>query len=501
MGATALILAAVSARAQLATSPWPMFHHDPAHTALSQYDTSTNPGSQKWTFSNGGAIGNPAIGADGTIYVGCGSNLCAVNPEGTLEWAFPVNLEVTDVPAIGADGTIYVGANTFIYAINPDGSQKWSNAISVSGYTSPAIGADGGIYVEDQDKLIAIDSQTGVGGGWILLNTTTSPAVGSDGTVYATSWCNVGEGGYSLVAFPPALSPLAWLWQTGLTDTCGNALSSAAIGSDGTIYIGSADGNLYAVNPDGSHKWEFANGGFANSSPSIGPGGIIYIGSSDENLYALTDGGQGIVSQKWSFATAGTVGDAAIGSDGTIYVGSADHNLYAVNPDGSQKWKFMTGGTVGIPAIGADGTVYAGSTDNNLYAIGACPCATYTPTPTATPTPVPEKLSVSPHSLKFEDKVRVGTTGKPKIVKITNAGKKKSGLAVTIEAESTSTPVFAVTSECPPTLEPGDSCKLSVTFSPSDTAPQRGSLTIFDNAIGAQQSVSLSGKGKSATQK
>jgi hypothetical protein len=99
--------------------------------------------------------------------------------------------------------------------------------------------------------------------------------------------------------------------------------------------------------PNRSHKWEFANGGFVNSSPSIGPGGIIYIGSSDENLYALIDG-QGMVSKKWSFATAGTVGDSAIGSDGTIYVGSADHNLYAVNPDGSQKCKFMTGGTVGI---------------------------------------------------------------------------------------------------------------------------------------------------------
>lgn len=316
------------------------------------------------------------------------------------------------MPAIGADGTIYVGAITFIYGVNPDGSEKWSSALSGDAYTSPAIGANGDLYVVGGDKLVAIDSQSGANGGWILLNTFTSPAVGSDGTVYATSSCNIGEGGYSLVAFPPALNPLFWLWQTGLTGTCDRANSSAAIGSDGTIYIGSADGNLYAVNSDGSHKWEFANGGFVNSSPSIGPGGIIYIGSSDDNLYALIDGGQGIVSEKWSFATAGAVGDAAIGSDGTIYVGSADHNLYAVNPDGSQKWKFTTGGTVGIPAIGADGTVFVGSTDNNLYAIGACPCATYTPTPTGTPTPtptpVPEKLSVSPHSLKFEDKVKVG---------------------------------------------------------------------------------------------
>ena len=37
-------------RAQLASAPWPMFHHDLAHTGLSPYDTSANPGLQKWKF-------------------------------------------------------------------------------------------------------------------------------------------------------------------------------------------------------------------------------------------------------------------------------------------------------------------------------------------------------------------------------------------------------------------------------------------------------------------
>ena len=36
--------------------------------------------------------------------------------------------------------------------------------------------------------------------------------------------------------------------------------SSPAIGSDGTIYIGSKDYNLYAINPDGSLKWKYATG-------------------------------------------------------------------------------------------------------------------------------------------------------------------------------------------------------------------------------------------------
>ena len=58
--------------------------------------------------------------------------------------------------------------------------------------------------------------------------------------------------------FPPALtaqyhfnpdSTLRWRYLTG-----GSVISSPAIGSDGTIYVGSADDYLYAVNPDGTLK-------------------------------------------------------------------------------------------------------------------------------------------------------------------------------------------------------------------------------------------------------
>jgi sugar lactone lactonase YvrE len=135
----------------------------------------------------------------------------------------------------------------------------------------------------------------------------------------------------------------------------------------------------------------------------------------------------------------------------------------------------------------------------------ATPTATSTPTPTqtptATPTPISEKLTISPHSLSFGKTETVGKTSKPKTVTIKNAGKKKTGLAVSIESESASPPVFAVTSECEQTLDPGQSCKVSVTFTPANTTAQSGSLKIYDNVIGEPQSVGLSGTGKAAKKK
>jgi outer membrane protein assembly factor BamB len=182
-----------------------------------------------------------------------------------------------------------------------------------------------------------------------------SPAIGSDGTIYVGSYDN------NLYAINPNGSK-KWAFKTA------NGLySSPAIGSDGTIYVGSYDNNLYAINPNGSKKWAFKTGDNVYSSPAIGNDGTIYVGSWDKNLYAINPDG----SKKWAFKTGNWVSSSpAIGSDGTIYVGSRDNNLYAINPEGYKKWAFRTGDNVySSPAIGNDGTIYVGSWDDYLYAI------------------------------------------------------------------------------------------------------------------------------------
>ena len=86
-----------------------------------------NPdGTQKWSFPlEGGTWQQPhAIDADGTIYVASGqwpAVLHAINPDGTKSGLFLSRKEVYG-PAIGADGTIYVGEWNVLHAINPDGN-------------------------------------------------------------------------------------------------------------------------------------------------------------------------------------------------------------------------------------------------------------------------------------------------------------------------------------------------------------------------------------------
>ena len=86
-----------------------------------------------------------------------------------------------------------------------------------------------------------------------------------------------------------------WEFETG------DAVSSPAIGSDGTVYVGSADNKLYAINgKSGDKLWEFETGSQVNSSPAIGSDGTVYVGSWDNKLYAI-NGKSGV--KLWEFET------------------------------------------------------------------------------------------------------------------------------------------------------------------------------------------------------
>ena len=72
----------------------------------------------------------------------------------------------------------------------------------------------------------------------------------------------------------------------------------------------------------GTKKWEFRTGDGVYSSPAIGSDGTVYVGSYDKKVYAL-NGATG--AMKWEFLTGEGVGSSpAIGFDGTVYVGSYD---------------------------------------------------------------------------------------------------------------------------------------------------------------------------------
>ena len=87
-------------------------------------------------------------------------------------------------------------------------------------------------------------------------------------------------------------------WMEGLDSR--KVRSTPAIGADGTVYVGSEDKKLYALDAEtGKQKWAFGTAGKVESSPAIGQDGIIYVGSWDKKVYAVYGGGLGLAPSAW----------------------------------------------------------------------------------------------------------------------------------------------------------------------------------------------------------
>jgi outer membrane protein assembly factor BamB len=285
----------------------------------------------------------------GTIYSDIfGSALVAIRPDGSEKWRFVIApaTDIVSTPTVGPDSVIYFGTKQVqsLYALNPDGTERWRFPTGDEVNNVPALSPDGTTvyFVSNNDNLYALKmvareaDPTGAGGINIPLGEWTFPILAESGEVNSS----------------PTVNP-----------------------NDGTIYVGSDDQNVYAINPDGTEKWRFNPGTGSDIESSaafaidpIDGNPTVYIGSDDDNVYAL-DAETG--AEKWRFNTgANVISSPVVDLDGTIYVGSNDNNLYAINPDGKPKWSFATGGAVpSSPALGQAGFIHIGSNDTNFYTL------------------------------------------------------------------------------------------------------------------------------------
>ena len=69
----------------------------------------------------------------------------------------------------------------------------------------------------------------------------------------------------------------------------GHVYSSPAIAGDGTVYVGTWDNKVDALDgTTGAMRWNFTTGDVVFSSPAIGANGTVYVGLEDGAVYALT---------------------------------------------------------------------------------------------------------------------------------------------------------------------------------------------------------------------
>nr|WP_309243416.1 PQQ-binding-like beta-propeller repeat protein [Halorubrum ezzemoulense] len=157
-----------------------------------------------------------------------------------------------------------------------------------------------------------------------------------------------------------------WAFETD------DEVSSSPTAVAGTVFVGSDDGNLYAVDAETAERqWAFETDGMVESSPTVvdgtvfirSNGGYLYAvdAKTGEELWALEIGPAAAFRKSMSSPTV--VG-------GTVFVGNDDGNLYAVNMEsGEQQWMFETGDPIRSSPTVVSETVLVGSNGGNLYAV------------------------------------------------------------------------------------------------------------------------------------
>lgn len=299
------------------------------------YCASKYDGSLLWKFKTAGPITSSPFLYKSRLYFGSDDgHLYCISNDGKLMWKFITGNRIISSPAV-ADNVVYFGSNDMkFYAIDAEtGKQLWSFITGDVIVGSPAISGNCVYFGSYDHYFYCLDKHT----GRLMWKFFTGSHIGA--TPLIVDEFN------KIVSRPP------------------DRVHSTNIQKDGSIHIGSIDGNHYCLALDGELKWKFLTNYAVATCPNI-YNNIIFFGSYDRYFYALNAKNGNFI---WRFLTnAGMESWPAI-KDGRIFFGSLDGYLYALDISGFLKWKFLTnGGVNGSPLID-ENYIYAGSFDGYLY--------------------------------------------------------------------------------------------------------------------------------------
>lgn len=264
-----------------------------------------------WVVNVGGQLrGSPVIGSDGTVYIGSVDGNLYLIRNREVAGTVPTGGIILGTPVIESDGVVHVTTSSGErYSLDPTGRKL---GISRGRSEETARSPDGHAYYAEGSMLKVVDDET-------------------------------------------------WRVDLGVA-----ASTSLAVGNNGDIYVGTADGTLYCIDRHAKTRWTYRAAAKVTAAPAIKDDGDVIFGCGDRNLYCLRNG-----ELRWKFATGGPILSAPIvDRSGTIYFGSNDGNLYAVTDLGDLVWKLPLGNEIhASPAFDRQGRLYIATLSRQIYCI------------------------------------------------------------------------------------------------------------------------------------
>jgi outer membrane protein assembly factor BamB len=373
------------------------FRNDSAHSGVYVDSSSGRFGGVLWRKQTGAAVRSSPTVVAGQVLIGSSDgNLYALSARsGREKWRFVADSPIASSATV-ADDRVFISSyrGTFYSLDFRTGNLLWKASFgpnlpaAYEQETGPHPATFNGDFILSSATVLRDTVVVGAGDGVVYAfeaksgrtrwtyrtggRVRSSPAI-DGGTVYVGSW----DG--SLYAIDFVTGREIWRFDTkgrGLNSADfgydrKSILSSAAI-SDGTVYVGSRDAHLYAVDAaKGTLKWSFdyEKDGmtWSVSSPAVRDD-VIYSATSDGRFVHALQAADG--KELWRFQTPGFIWSSPSIAGSMLYVTSQPGVLYAIDlHSGKEAWRYPTrSGVLSSPAI-ADGVAYFGCNDGAVYAI------------------------------------------------------------------------------------------------------------------------------------
>jgi len=254
------------------------------------YAVDAQSGILQWKFQTGNVVHSSPAVAGGTVYVGSwDGNLYALDAAtGRHQWTFEGGRDPAihnqqgfqSSPAV-VDGVVYVGCrDAHVYALDAaTGRRKWDYPTSKSWVIGTPAVRDGIVYVGTSDtrRFMALDAES----GRLVFNVVLGAYVFSSAAL-AGQHAYVGSHNGTLYAIDTKTGTIAWEFRTDGA----KADPLKVLAPDGSLNreaFAPLFGDFQDMYID---FYRFRSVGAIMSSPAVDRG-VVFVGSMDGNLYAL----------------------------------------------------------------------------------------------------------------------------------------------------------------------------------------------------------------------
>lgn len=122
------------------------------------------------------------------------------------------------------------------------------------------------------------------------------------------------------------------------------------------------------LKPPLSVAWKYKTGGPVNSSPIV-VNGTVYVGSDDNKLYALNADKWG---KKWDFDSGDKISYSPTAYKGMIFFSTRGNKVFALDAEtGKKRWEFQSDGWINAPVVAYDDKIFVGAYSNKIYVLDA----------------------------------------------------------------------------------------------------------------------------------